>query len=94
MRERKVCRKTYSQTSDSDLVADSCLVNFVVELQFYHQVQYQDSNFHVGPFSFCLSQQRVLLVPPDFCTQVWVHLENSNLQEGLPTTKIHLVYCG
>lgn len=50
MRGRKVYRKTFSQSSDSDPVVDLCLVNLVAELQFYHQTKYQDSNFHLGPF--------------------------------------------
>lgn len=49
IRGRKVYRKTFSQTSYSDPVMDLCLVNLVVELQFYHQIKYQDSNFHLGP---------------------------------------------
>lgn len=38
VRGRKVCRKTYSQTNDGDAVVELCLVNFVVELQFCHQI--------------------------------------------------------
>lgn len=38
VRGGKVCRKTYSQTSDSDPIVDLCVVNFVVELEFYHQI--------------------------------------------------------
>lgn len=49
MRGRKVYSKTFSQTNDSDPVVDLDLVNLVVELQFYHQIKYQDSNFHLGP---------------------------------------------
>lgn len=56
MTGRKAYRITFSQTSDGDPVVNLCLVNLVVEPQFYHQIKYQDSNFHLGPlFSFFFS---------------------------------------
>lgn len=103
VKEGKVCgkaRKAYFQSHDGDSMVGLCLVNFVVGLQFYHEIKYQDSNFHAGPLFFVCGvfvlflEEGILPVRFNFCVQVWLCLQYHNLQEGLRAAEIHSVCCG